>query len=171
MKAITANTGLSVDGRLMMWGFAIAGLAVIAWGVVTFLDGQAGAAVQAGLSLLLGGGFLAVAGFALLAQRKKSNDLDWLRHNGSWIKLRPVQVRTVTTDSVGRCESFLLLLEPTQEDRRKYQLDDVVFESEQIWARSVPNHYRDLEFDAVIDPASPHDRYFVNLDLRSLLKT
>lgn len=168
-KRITANTNVSITGSILVGFFCVAGIAVILFGVSTILAGQDNAMSQFGLSLLLGGGLIAIGAFTIRSQFQQKKKIDWLDQHGTWIRAKAIDVKTITTDSVGRCESYRFDLEPTEEASNRFGLDGIRFESEQIWARSVPSNYQDLEFDVVIDADSPASKYFVNLDLHTLL--
>ena len=168
-KRITANTNVSASGRLVAGLLCVAGIAVILFGVSTMLTGQANAMGQFGLSVLLGGGLIAIGAFTIRSQLQQRKKIKWLDQHGTWIKANAIGVKTITTDSVGQCESYRFELEPSAAANKRFGLDGIQFESEQIWARSVPSNYQDLEFDVVIDADSPANNYFVNLDLHTLL--
>ncbi len=170
MKQITANTNVSPAGSLMMGGFLLAGVLIICWGLGQLSTDRADASSQCALSLALGGAFVAIAFVVLRSQWQQKTKIDWLNKHGAWITARPIDVRVVTTDSVRRAESYYYILEPTEQARRQYDLDGVTFETEQIWMRGIPEHFRRIKMDVVIDPQSPHDTYFVNVDLTALMK-
>jgi len=168
-RNITANTNVTPTGQIFMLVFCVAGVAILLYGLGKLVAGQADSTVEFLLSMLLGGGFFGIGLLALRSQMRQRNKIRWLNRHGTWIRAKPIEVRTVTTDSVGRCESYLLVLDPVDEDRKRFGLDGVRFESEQIWARSVPQHYQDLAFDVVLDRSAPMNTYFVNVDLTTLL--
>jgi hypothetical protein len=167
-RKITANTNVSLTGQIFMLVFCVAGVAIVLYGLAKLVAGHENATGEFVLSVLLGGGFLGGGLLVLRSQMRQRNRIRWLDRHGTWIRAQPTEVRTVTTDSVGRCESYLLVLDPVDEDRKRFGLDGVRFESEQIWARSVPENYKDLTFDVVIDRNAPMSTYFVNVDLSTL---
>jgi hypothetical protein len=167
-KLLAANKDSSPLGSLMMLAFVIAGIAVLAWGTSILFSDRPDAVSQFALSAVLGGGFIAIGLFVLRGQRAQAKTNAWLDQHGTWITMSPVDFRTIKTDSVGRAESYCLVLEPGEADSQRYGLGGMTFETDEIFARSVPDTYRSLKIDVVIDPDQPGKVHAVSFNPQNL---
>lgn len=155
-------------GILLIVALVIAGIAVVGWGAFALFSDRPDALSQFILSAVLGGGLSASGLFMLRSHLAESRKAAWLRQHGESITAVPIEVRTIKTDSVRRTESYCLVLEPTGPDRQRFGLDGVRFETDEIFARSVPDNYRDLKIEVVIDPERPKEVHVVRFDTQDL---
>lgn len=167
-KQLATNKDSSPLGSLMMAAFVIAGIAVVGWGTSILFSDRPDALSQFALSAVLGGGFIAIGLFVLRGQRAQARTIAWLEQHGTWITMTPVSVRTIKTDTARRAESYCLVLEPGEADRQRYGLDGLTFETDEIFARSVPDTYRNLKIEVVIDPDQPGKVHAVNFNPQDL---
>ena len=155
-------------GIVISVALAVAGIAVVGWGAIALISDRPDALSQFILSVVLGGGLSVIGLFMLRSHFADSKKAAWLRLHGESITAVPVEIRTIKTDSVRRTESYCLVLEPIETDRQRYGLDGVRFETDEIFARSVPDNYRDLKIDVVIDPERPTEVHVVNFNTQDL---
>lgn len=167
-KQLAANRDNSPLGSLMMVVLVIAGVAAVVWGTGTLFSDRPDAVSQFVLSAVLGGGLIAIGLYVLFGQRARRKQLAWLEQHGTWITMAPVDVRTIKTDAARRAESYCLVLAASEADRRRYGLDGLTFETGEIFARSVPDTYRNLKVEVVVDPEQPDQVYAVNFDPQDL---
>ncbi len=146
----------------------IAGIAVVGWGATTLFSGRPDALSQFILSAVLGCGLSVIGLFMLRRHFAENKKAAWLRQHGETITAVPVEIRTIKTDSVRRTESYCLVLEPIGPDRQRHGLDGVRFETDEIFARSVPDNYQNLKIEVVIDPECPREVHVVNFDTQDL---
>ena len=146
--------------------FGIAGLGIIGWGLSQLTGGST---QQLGLALLLGGGFIAISVFVIRACLADGKKTAWLNENGVWIIAKPIDVRTVTFDQFDKVTSFCLILKAVDSGQPVSDLTNVEFESEPINSLCVSDNYQEKEYDVVVDPLAPAERYHVNVSLQKLL--
>ena len=146
-------------GSVLMYILLAAGGAIFAWSLMDWLSSDRDGIGKLVLGLVLGGGLMTIAVVSLKGGAKDREQREWLEKNGARIKARPVDIRTITTDSARRTESYRLVLEADEDARRRYNLEGVRFETDELFARSVPENYQNLVIDVVIDPARPGEVY------------
>jgi hypothetical protein len=120
------------------------------------------------LSALVGSGLTWIGLYAIRGKVAQHRKAAWLEQNGTWITAVPFDIRTIKTDAARRTESYCLVLEPAELEKERHGLEGLTFETREIFARSVPDNYQNLEIDVVIDPDRPGEVHFVNFDAQDL---
>ena len=167
-KQMKTSTGNNPLGSVMMVGLIIAGSGLILWGTSQLFSERTDALSQFSLSALLGSALIWFGHIAIRTQLAQRTKTAWLERHGTWITAVPIDVRTIKTDAARRTESYCLVLEPTELEKERHGLGGLTFETGEIFARSVPDDYRNLEIDVVIDPDRPGEVHFVSFDAQDL---
>ena len=165
-KQIKTSAGSSIASYLFAIIFGIAGLGIAGYGVSQF---PGGSTQQFAIALFLGVGFLVISVSVIRASLAESKKIAWLNENGIWITAKPIDHRIVTAEQSGRVNSFCLILKAVDADCSISELANLEFESEPIHCHMLFDDYQEKEYDVVIDPSAPKDRYHVNADLHTVL--